>query len=70
MYPLLLIKVLKSQYLLCTQLSDVKSQLATKTKELSDMEKRHKKEASNATQEHEEAKKAYDAHVSTPDVLF
>ena len=56
--------------MLCTQLSDVKSQLATKTKELSDMEKRHKKEASNATQEHEEAKKAYDAHVSTPDVLF
>ena len=48
------------------QLTEVGSQLATKTKELSDLEDKHKKETSNAAQESEDAKKAYDAHVRPP----
>ena len=48
------------------QLSEVGSQLATKTKELSDLEDKHKKETSNAARESEDAKKAYDAHVRPP----
>ena len=37
--------------------------MKAKTGELSELVERYKKEASNAMQEREDAKKAYDAHV-------